>query len=122
MSKRSIRSDRGEGAFKAIVGIALVIVGVMAGIKVVPLHVHGGEVLDAMEEQANFGSLKPPDKIQYEVFRKAQEVEVPLQLNDIKVYKNGANIIIEAKYKQAVDVLGYRYVYDFDKKVEKPTF
>lgn len=116
------QSVRGEGAIKALIGIAIVIVAVMAGIKIIPLHVHGGEVLDAMNEQANFGSLKTPDKIQYEVFRKAQEADVPLALQDIKVYRNGANIIVEAHYQQAVDVLGYRYVYKFDNKVEKPTF
>ncbi len=113
---------RGEGAFKAIIGIAILVVAVIAAVKIIPLHVHGGEVLDAMNEQANFGSLKPFDKIQYEVFRRAQESDVPLTLGDIKVYKNGNNIIIEAKYNQSVDVLGYKYVYRFDNKVEKPTF
>lgn len=116
------RAERGEGGFKVLLGIAFLIVVTMACFKILPIHVKGGEVFDAMNEQANFGSLKTLDKIQYEVFRKAQENDVPLQLNDIKVYKNGSNIIIEAKYKQAVDVLGYHYVYEFDRKVEKPVF
>lgn len=122
MRDHRYRATRGEGGFKVLLGIALIIVGVVAGIRIIPLHVKGGEIYDAMNEQANFGSLKPLDKIQYEVFRKAQENEAPLQLQDIKVYRNGTNIIIEAKYKQAVDIFGYRYVYDFDRRVEKPTF
>ncbi len=116
------RSVRGEGAFKAIIGIAVLIAVVMASIKIIPIHVHGGEVLDAMNEQANFASVKSLDKIQWEVFRVAQEAGVPLPLQDIKVYRQGSNVIIEAKYNQAVDVLGYHYVYRFDKRVEKPTF
>ena len=113
---------RGEGAFKAIIGIAILILVVMASIKIIPLHVHGGEVLDAMTEQANFGGVKSMDKIQYEVFRIAQEAGVPLQKDDIKVSRNGNLIIVQAKYDQSVEVLGYKYVYHFDNKVEKPTF
>lgn len=122
MREHARNAERGEGAFKALIGIAIFVVVVIAAIKIIPLHMHGGEILDAMNEQANFGSLKSMDKIQYEVFRKAQEADVPLALNDIKVYRTGSNIVVQAKYDQSVDVLGYKYVYHFDNKVEKPTF
>jgi len=90
--------------------------------RIVPLHVHGREVLDAMEEAANFGGVKTPEKLQLDVYLRAQEAKVPLQMQDIHVERSGAYIVITARYKQKVDVFGVPYAYEFDKKVEKPVF
>jgi hypothetical protein len=114
--------NRGEGAFGLVVGLAVLFVVAVACIRIVPLHIHGNEVLDAMNEAANFGGLKTPDKLQYDIYLKAQDAKVPLQMQDIRVERNGSYIVITARYKQTADVFGYKYVYVFDKKVEKPVF
>ncbi|HTS02941.1 MAG TPA: hypothetical protein VMN04_10490 [Thermoanaerobaculia bacterium] len=114
--------NRGEGAFGLVVGLAILFVVAVACSRIVPLHVHGNEVLDAMNEAANFGGLKPLEKLQLDVYLKAQEAKVPLQMQDIRVERNGTYIVISARYKQMVDIFGFKYVYDFDKKVEKPVF
>ena len=53
--------------------------------RIVPLHIRGNEVLDAMNEAANFGGLKALEKLQLDVYLKAQEAKVPLQMQDIRV-------------------------------------
>jgi hypothetical protein len=113
---------RGEGAFGTIFGIAVVVLVGIALFKIVPLHIAGNKVLDAMTEQANFAGVKPLDKIQYEVFVVAQEAGTPLTLQEIKIRRQASDIIIEAKYIQKVSVLGYQYVYAFDRSVQKPVF
>ena len=120
---RSVRKRvRGEGAFGTIVGIALLVVVGIALVKIVPLHMAGNKVLDAMEEQANFAGVKTADKIQYEIFVVAQEAGTPLPLQEIKIRRHGNDVIIEAKYMQKVSVLGYQYTYAFDRTVQKPVF
>jgi hypothetical protein len=114
--------NRGEGAFGLVVGLAVLFIVAVASVRIVPLHVHGNEVLDAMNEAANFGGLKPLEKLQLDVYLKAQDAKVPLQMQDIRVERNGTYIIISARYKQTADIFGYKYVYSFDKKVEKPVF
>ena len=114
--------NRGEGAFGLIVGLAILFVVAVSCARIVPLHVHGNEVLDAMNEAANFGGLKPLEKLRLDVYMKAQDAKVPLQMQDIRVEKNGSYIVISARYQQTADVFGYKYVYQFDKKVEKPVF
>ncbi len=116
------RGNRGEGAFGLVVGLAVLFVVAVALVRIVPLHIHGNEVLDAMNEAANFGGLKPLGKLQMDVYIKAQESKVPLQMQDIRVEKNGQYIVIAARYQQTADIFGYKYVYTFDKKVEKPVF
>ena len=113
---------RGEGAFGTIVGIAVVVLVGIALFKIVPLHIAGNKVLDAMSEQANFAGVKSLDKIQYEIFVTAQEAGTPLTLQDIKIRRHGQDVIVEAKYVQKVAVLGYNYAYAFDKSVQKPVF
>ena len=113
---------RGEGAFGAIVGIAVAIVVAIALFKIIPLHIAGNRVYDSMNEQANFAGVKPLDKIQYEIFVAAQEAGTPLTIQDIKIRRHGSDVIIEAKYTKKTKVLGYEYVYAFDKTVQKPVF
>ena len=116
------RKTRGEGAFGTIIGIAVLVVVGIALFKIVPLHIAGNKVLDAMTEQANFAGVRPPDKLQYEIFIAGQEAGTPLTLQDIKVMRHGSDVIVEAKYTQKVTVFGYQYTYVFDRSVTKPVF
>jgi hypothetical protein len=117
---RGIR--RGEGAFGLIVGLAVLFVVVVACVRILPLHIHGNEVLDAMNEAANFGGLKGIDKLKLDIYLKAQDAKVPLKMDAIRIDRSGSYITISAQYEQTADIFGYRYVYKFDKKVEKPVF
>ena len=113
---------RGEGAFGTIVGIVVVVLVGIALFKIVPLHIAGNKVLDAMNEQANFAGVKTLDKIQYEIFMAAQDAGTPLALQDIKIRKHGSDVIVDAKYTKTIKVLGFNYTYNFDKTVQKPVF
>lgn len=122
MAKKLPNGRRGEGQFGMIAGIVVAIVVSVAGFKILPLHIQGKEVKDAMDEQANFAGMKSQDKIKWGIYEIAQKVGSPLKLEDIKISFHGANITIEAKYERSVDVFGYKYVYKFDKSVDKPVF
>jgi hypothetical protein len=115
-------SLRGEGAFGLVVGLAILFVVVVGCVRIVPLHIHGNEVLDAMNEAANFGGLKPLEKLQMDIYLRAQGARVPLKMAAIRVERSGSYIAISAKYEQSADIFGYKYVYKFDKRVEKPVF
>ncbi len=122
MRRASNSSRRGEGAFGLIVGLGVLFVVVVACVRIVPLHIHGNEVLDSMNEAANFGGLKPPEKLQMDIYLRAQNNRIPLKLDAIHVERSGSYIAISARYEQSADIFGYKYVYKFDKRVEKPVF
>jgi hypothetical protein len=98
MRRASTRSRRGEGAFGLIVGLGVLFVVVVACVRIIPLHIHGNEVLDSLNEAANFGGLKSPEKLQMDVFMRAQNNKVPLKLEAIKVERSGSYIAISARY------------------------
>ncbi len=122
MRRAATRFRRGEGAFGLIVGLGILFIVVVALVRVVPLHIHGNEVLDSMNEAANFGGLKGLEKLKMDIYLKAVSSKIPLKLEAIRVERNGTYITISAQYEQTADIFGYKYVYRFDKKVEKPVF
>lgn len=122
MRRAATRPQRGEGAFGLIVGLGVLFLVVVSLVRILPLHIHGNEILDAMNEAANFGGLKGLEKLKMDIYLKAQNAKVPLKLDAIRVERNGTYITISAQYEQSADIFGYRYVYKFDKKVEKPVF
>ncbi|HUM03421.1 MAG TPA: hypothetical protein VL084_14120 [Thermoanaerobaculia bacterium] len=122
MREQTRRRQRGEGMFGLLIGLAILFVAVTAGFKIIPLHIHGAEILDAMNEAANFGGLKPPEKLQQDILSRAEDTRVPMKLQNITVVRNGPYIVIQVKYQETTDIFGYRYVYNFDKKVEKLVF
>ena len=75
-----------------------------------------------MNEAANFGGLKGLEKLKMDIYLKAQDARVPLKMEAIRVERSGTYIAISAQYEQTADIFGYKYVYKFDKKVEKPVF
>jgi hypothetical protein len=122
MRRAATRSQRGEGAFGLIVGLGVLFVVVVACVRILPLHIHGNEMLDAMNEAANFGGLKGPEKLKMDIYLKAQGAKVPLRMEAIHIERSGTYITISAKYEQTAEIFGYKYIYRFDKKVEKPVF
>ena len=122
MPRAATRFRRGEGAFGLILGLGLLFVVVVACVRILPLYIHGNEVFDAMNEAANFGGLKGPEKLKMDIYLKAQDARVPLKMEAIRIERSGTYIAISAQYEQTADIFGYKYVYRFDKKVEKPVF
>lgn len=122
MRRVATRFRRGEGALGLIVGLGVLFVVVVAIVRILPLHIHGNEILDAMNEAANFGGMKGPEKLKMDIYLKAQKAKVPLKLEAIHIERRGTYIDISAQYEQTADIFGYKYVYKFDKKVEKPVF
>lgn len=116
------RRQRGEGMFGLLIALVLVFVVVTAGIRIIPVHIHGAEMIDAMNEVANFGGLKPVEKLREELLLKAQEIRVPVKPQDVSVVRNGGYIVVQVRYHETVEVFTYKYVYNFDKKVEKLVF
>lgn len=116
------RRQRGEGMFGLLIALVVVFVAVTAGSKIIPLHIHGAEMIDAMNEVANFGGLRPTDKLREELLSKAQELRLPVKPQDVTVVRNGGYIVVQVRYQETVEVFTYKYVYNFDKKVEKLVF
>jgi hypothetical protein len=121
---RRTRGIRGGANIGCI--IWLVILGFVGYVlyKVVPVKIASSEFFDTMQEQASFGSIKDPKFIEYEILKKAEELQLPIKKEQLKITKLREVIRVECHYEVTIEFFGgsYKYLWKFDPVVERPIF
>ena len=121
---RRTRGIRGAANVGCIVW--LIILGLVGYVlyKVVPVKIATSEFFDTMQEQASFGSIKDPKFIEYEILKKAEELQLPVKKENLKITKMRDAIKVEAHYEITIDFFSgvYKYVWKFDPVVIRPLF
>jgi len=101
------------GTIKLIVVFALLVVGVWVSAELIPPYFSSFEFQDTLDNEARLGtySTKGDDVIREAVFRKAQDLEIPVTKEQIKVQRLGGpgsgGVMIETDYTIHVDLPGY---------------
>ena len=121
---RRTRSIRGGANIGCV--IWLVILGFIGYVlyKVVPVKMASSEFYDTMQEQASFASIKDQKFIEYEILKKAEELQLPIKKDNLRITKTSNAIKVEAHYEITIDFLNgaYKYVWKFDPVVIRPLF
>jgi hypothetical protein len=107
--KSGLRSQRGEGKLKAIIVTALLLVGVMAGLKVIPPYVAEYQLNDKIQEIARFGIVEhsTEEQIKDKVFKTIEDLEIPATKDNIKVTAGTSRVTIQVDYTVPVVILFY---------------
>ena len=103
------RSERGEGKLKAIIYLAIIVLIIYSGVKLVPIYVTNYQLVDKMEEQARFAVVNrySEDQIRENIFKVMQELEIPAKRDAIKVFNTNSVVKISMEYTVPVDLLFY---------------
>jgi len=113
----------GAGRVGCAIWLALLAITVFIAFKIVPVKVKTSEFYDAMQEQAQFGSIKGDASIQGELYRKAQELQIPLKKDEIQVHRDMSYVYVEVHYQLPIEFPLYgTYVWREDDKVQRPLF
>jgi hypothetical protein len=110
-SKRSrARQQRGEGRFKAIAYTAFVVFGIFAAVKLLPPYIAEYQLADKMQEQARFAVVNrySEEQIRETVFKEAQDLDVPIRKEEIKVLASASVVRISMDYTVPIDLLIYK--------------
>ena len=88
------------------------------------MKIASSEFYDVMQEQAAFGSIKDLKFIEFEILRKAQELQIPVTKDNLKITRVRESITVEAHYAITIDFFNgaYKYVWKFDPVVIRPLF
>lgn len=120
------RSRTVRGAANVGCIVWLVILGLVGYVlyKVVPVKIASSEFYDVMQEQAAFGSIKDPKFIEFEILRRATELQIPVTKDNLKITRVRESITVEAHYEITIDFFNgtYKYVWKFDPVVIRPLF
>ena len=116
-------SERGEGRFGTMVGLCVLLLAIYLGFKVVPVMVNAYAFRDYLEQEARFAGLKKADdEVSKRVLHKAQELELPIGPQDIRVNRTPTHFDIAVKYTVPIQTPVYTYQWVFDEKSRAPLF
>jgi hypothetical protein len=105
---------------KLAFGILLIVLAIYLGLEFIPPYWASYEFEDAIKSEAlmSTNSAKTEDAIRDSVYKQAQELDIPLEKNDIKVSRSGSygngSVTIEAPYVVHVSLPGMPVDLHFD--------
>jgi hypothetical protein len=102
-------SERGAGKLKTVLFIAIALILIYMGVKLLPPYVSEYQLLDKMQEQARFGVANryTEEQVRDNVFKVVQDLEIPAKREDIKVTVTQAIVKVSMEYTVPVDLLFY---------------
>jgi hypothetical protein len=115
------------GTIKLILILGLLGGLVYVGAEVIPPYFANYEFQDSIDTEARLGtySTKGEDVIRDTVFKRAQELEIPITKDQIKVQRSGSqgngSVLIETEYVVHVDLPGYPMDLDFHPQSKNKT-
>lgn len=103
------RPERGEGKLKAVIYTAIILFAIYSAAKLVPIYFSEYQLTDKMQEQARFAVVNrfTEEQIRNNIFKVAQELEIPAQRDAIKVFSSYSVVKISVEYTVPVDLLFY---------------
>jgi hypothetical protein len=104
-----LRSQHGEGKLKAVVITAIIVLIIYCAVKIVPAYVSDYQLSDKMQEQARFAVVNRynEDQIRDNVFKMAQDLDLPVKREEIKVLSTNSVVKISVDYTVPVDLPFY---------------
>jgi hypothetical protein len=108
-----------HGGSKMSLLITLVILGAMAftAIKIVPVYVENYQFQDSIEAESRFALTgypkKGPDDVRADIFKKAQELDIPVKSEDIRVSMTNGSVEIATDYSVPIDLKVYQFTLQF---------
>jgi hypothetical protein len=116
-------AERGEGRIGFLISLAVLGAAIFIGVKVVPVRIAAYEFKDFIREQCRFAAVNRDDKdIRNKIVAKAKELEIPLNLKDLRLERTPGEMIISARYQKPIDLKVTTYVYRFQVKERAPLF
>lgn len=103
------RGERGEGKFKAVFMLVIVVLGIYCAVKLLPPYIAEYQLSDKIQEQARFAIVNhtTEEQIRNSVYKVIQDLEIPAKKEDIKIVSNDQVVKISVDYIVPVDLLAY---------------
>jgi len=108
------RAERGEITVKTLFSFALLLFVAYLGFKFIPVYVAAYDFDTALKTQAQYsGSIKTNEVLMKELLLKAQELELPITHQNIKIERTRSKLTITADYVVPVKTVFFTYNWRF---------
>lgn len=116
-------NERGEGKIGLLIAVVVFGVAIFLGVKIIPVRVAAYEFRDTLREEARFAAVRSTDsQVAKRIMKKAAELELPLDMDDLTVQRTQQKVTISAKYEVPIDLKVTTYIYKFDETESAPLF
>ncbi|MBK5258247.1 MAG: hypothetical protein JJE51_01520 [Thermoanaerobaculia bacterium] len=115
-------SQRGEGQFGCVVGLAILVVALFIAFKMIPIKVRAAEVRQEVADEAKSAGMHDDKRITDSIVSKARDVDLPVTPENITIRRAANAITIDVQYTVPVDFPGYTYNWKFHHRAENPIF
>ncbi|HMK31312.1 MAG TPA: DUF4845 domain-containing protein [Terriglobales bacterium] len=91
---------------RALLAIFLLVAGIYAGYKIVPVYINNYQLQDALDEEVklNTYTLKSENDMRQSIYKKAQSLDIPVTPEQIEVKRAGNTVSISTQYTMHVDL------------------
>ena len=109
------RRQRGSSRLKLVLFLSLVVALIYVGVKVIPILVNNMQFQDAIESTARFASVnrQTADDIRTAVLKEADNDDIPIAAQDIRVKGDSGRVEIAADYSVTVNLGVYQWTLNF---------
>jgi hypothetical protein len=96
-------------ALRALFGIVFIVAVLVAVWKLVPPYFSNYQIQDAIADEARMNTYTPKtaEQMRETIFKKCQELEIPVTREQINVQRDGQSVAIWFDYTVHVDLPGY---------------
>lgn len=119
----SFRNERGEGAIKTIIIVAVVLYGVFVGIKMVATKADDKTLEDKTKEMAKYAGVNREDAnaLNYKIMKLANEKNLPLTKENLLVEEQPASWHIKYSYDNSQKLVFWTWQnkINFDETIPK---
>lgn len=116
MSSKQASKARGGGKLNALIGLVILVSLFVGGVKLIPIYINAYEFRDAMRSQAKFAGVdrKSHEQVREELYKKARDLGLPLQREQIHVTSAPGGIAVAARFAVPVDLIAFQHTLNFN--------
>lgn len=111
-------------ALRALFGVVFIVAVVFAVWKLVPPYFSNYQLQDAIADEARMNTYTPKtaEQMRETIFKKCQELEIPVTREQINVQRDGQSVAIWFDYTVHVDLPGYPVDLQFHPSSKNKTY
>lgn len=116
-------SEKGSATIKTLLTLVAVAALIVGAVKIVPVYVKVYEFEDAMRVQAKFAGVESKNEtvVRDELYKKAQELKLPIDRDQIEISTSMGGINIKVRYTVPIDLIVMQRDFNFEYEADTST-
>jgi Domain of unknown function (DUF4845) len=117
MARSFQNGERGGSKMSLLITLVILAALGFTAVKIVPVYVESYQFQDSIEAESRFALTgypkRSPDDVRNDIYKKAQELDIPVKQEDIRVSMTNGAVEIGTDYSIPIDLKVYQFTLQF---------